>query len=89
MSYEPNILIDIKSLEKHEELFQKISYGGSIRGGETRKQVLKYLTKLFYHGGSCDVFGKKCIYCQPELTSFNSNVRKILFELDIEYCTLD
>lgn len=89
MSYIPRILIQKESLAKHEDLFQKIEFGGSIRGGEQRKGALKFLTNVFYHGNEYDIFGIKCFECQPDFSILNANVRKIMTELDIKYCTLD
>lgn len=89
MSYIPRILIQKESLAKHEDLFQKIELGGIIRGKEQKKEALQYLTNLFYRGNVYDVFGIKCIECQPDFSVLNANIRKIMTELDIKYCTLD
>lgn len=89
MSYIPRMFIQKESLFKHEDLFQKIELGGTIRGGEQRKEALKYLTNLFYRGNEYDVFGIKCIECQPDFSILNASIRKVMNELDIKYCTLD
>ena len=86
MSYEPQLIIRKSDLEKHEKLFENTQMiFAHVAEDDNNLKPLEYLAKVYLKNNTFNIFGIKCIICEPQLTLFNKSVRTKLRELEIEF----
>lgn len=84
MSFEPKIFILRKDFEKNRESIEDLRYSDD----EDIVRVADFLSVL--SDEYMVKFGElEILFCEPEGTGFNLNVRRLLQELDIEYKILN
>jgi len=81
MSYEPNLIIRRKDLEK--ALPSLIERRWST--DEDTQHIAKYLMYVLDKHMVIKFDDLELVLCKPELTSFNKLVRDCLYELDVDY----
>lgn len=99
MSYEPHLLISFTDLHKHRDRIVNIAEneptyalnknmgGAKLIKVDERKAYKELLLALRSTVG--EIRRAKFVLIRPELTAHNKRVRKLLWELDIEFTTFD
>lgn len=82
MSYEPTLVINRGDLLKHKNRLENWELEK-----EEDRDVFKFLNTESEYKYPPKIGGIELIICQPELTSFNTRVRKALYELNVEFST--
>jgi len=85
MSYEPTLVIKKSDLEKHKA---ELENWWNEKEGSIKSKVYNYLLDILDNSRfNPRIDGIELIICQPELTSFNKEVRKVLYDWDVEFGT--
>lgn len=84
MSYEPILVIKKNDLEKHKT---ELDNWAELKEGILKEKIYKYLNEVLENKYNPKIDGIELLICQPELTSFNAAVRKVLYDWKIQFGT--
>lgn len=90
MSYEPTLIVNLDHLEKYIEgldfdFLRHMDYNDLSRTARVEKYLIDIMDQERSSDQNITIGGVRLIVLNPELTSFNSDVREVLTEADIEY----
>jgi hypothetical protein len=81
MSYIPNIIIVKEDLEKHSFELEN-SY---MNVSPKQREILEYLNDVLKHNYEIHVGRQILLLCQPDISTFNNDVREQLDKWNVEY----
>lgn len=82
MSYTPTIVINKKDLDKHADKFER-DY--EWLNDDNLQRVMEYLKFVYQKHNVVKVNGTEILLCEPETSSFNTEIRSKLLEWKVEF----